>query len=65
MFFKDINEINRQAWLKQTLNALPEGARLLDAGAGKLKNRQYCGHLTVCHRPSASTKGRGGGRRAR
>ena len=45
MFIKNINEINRQAWLKQTLNALPEGARLLDAGAGELKNRQYCGHL--------------------
>lgn len=43
--FKDINEINRQAWLKQSLNALPSGARLLDAGAGELKNRQYCAHL--------------------
>lgn len=45
MFIKNINEINRQAWLKQTLNALPKGARLLDASAGELKNRQYCGHL--------------------
>lgn len=45
MFIKNINEINRQAWLKQTLTALPKGARLLDAGAGELKNRQYCGHL--------------------
>ncbi len=45
MFLKHINEINRQAWLKNTLNALPKGARLLDAGAGELKNRQLCGHL--------------------
>jgi ubiquinone/menaquinone biosynthesis C-methylase UbiE len=45
MFFKDVNEIQRQAWLKKTLAALPQGARLLDAGAGELKNRQYCDHL--------------------
>lgn len=45
MFIKNINEIDRQAWLKQTLTALPKGARLLDVGAGELKNRQYCGHL--------------------
>jgi ubiquinone/menaquinone biosynthesis C-methylase UbiE len=45
-FLVDINENNRQAWLKQTLAALPAGTRLLDAGAGELKNRQYCGHLT-------------------
>ena len=45
MLFKNINEINRQAWLKKTLAALPKGIRLLDAGAGELKNRQYCVHL--------------------
>ena len=45
MFIKNINEIDRQAWLKQFLTALPQGARILDAGAGELKNRQYCGHL--------------------
>ena len=45
MFLKDVNEIGRQAWLKQTLRQLPQGARLLDAGAGELKNRQYCSHL--------------------
>ena len=45
MFIKNLNEITRQAWLKKTLNALPEGARLLDAGAGELTNRLYCGHL--------------------
>lgn len=42
---KDINEINRQLWLQRTLAALPAGTRLLDAGAGELKNRQYCLHL--------------------
>jgi SAM-dependent methyltransferase len=45
LFSTDINESGRQAWLKRTLGALPAGLRLLDAGAGELKNRQYCGHL--------------------
>ena len=45
MFITDINELNRQAWLKSTLAGLPAGMRLLDAGAGELKNRQHCGHL--------------------
>jgi hypothetical protein len=45
MFRKNINELNRQAWLKQTLTSLPAGSRILDASAGELKNRQHCGHL--------------------
>jgi SAM-dependent methyltransferase len=45
IFSRDINEANRQAWLKKTLAALPAGVRLLDAGAGELKNRSYCSHL--------------------
>lgn len=45
MLTKNINEANRRAWLKQNLAALPAGARLLDAGAGELKNRRHSGHL--------------------
>jgi SAM-dependent methyltransferase len=45
MFSKDINESNRQAWLKETLGAVPANARLLDAGAGQLKNKKHCLHL--------------------
>ena len=61
MFLKNINEINRQAWLYQTLNALPKGARLLDAGAGELKNRQYCGHLDYVSQDFCQYKGSEGG----
>jgi ubiquinone/menaquinone biosynthesis C-methylase UbiE len=57
MFFKDINEINRQVLLSQTLSALPKGARLLDAGAGELKNRQYCGHLDYVSQDFCQYKG--------
>lgn len=41
----NLNETGRQAWLKRTLSQLPEGLRILDAGAGELKNRQWCSHL--------------------
>jgi SAM-dependent methyltransferase len=45
IFRREVNESARQEWLKKTLAALPAGARLLDAGAGELKNRAYCSHL--------------------
>jgi len=58
---KNINEINRQAWLKQTLNTLPKGVRLLDAGAGELKNRQYCSHLDYVSQDFCQYHGAEGG----
>lgn len=39
------NEAARQRWLSETLAALPAGLRLLDAGAGELRNRVHCRHL--------------------
>lgn len=61
MFIKDVNEIQRQAWLKKILEALPQGIRLLDAGAGELKNRQYCSHLNYVSQDFCQYQGRGGG----
>lgn len=61
MFNKNINELNRQAWLKQTLGALQKGARVLDAGAGELKNRQHCGHLDYVSQDFCQYQGSGGG----
>ncbi|RPH52580.1 MAG: class I SAM-dependent methyltransferase [Desulfobacteraceae bacterium] len=43
--YKNINEENRQLWLKKTLSAIPQGARILDAGAGELRNKPLCNHL--------------------
>ena len=60
MLITDINELNRQAWLKKTLLALPHGTRLLDAGAGELKNRQYCGHLDYVSQDFCQYEGAGG-----
>lgn len=45
MFTQNLNELNRQTWLHKTLTILPTGSRILDAGAGELKNRMHCGHL--------------------
>ncbi len=45
MFYKNTNELNRQAWLKKTLTALPAGSRILDAGACELKKRPHCRQL--------------------
>jgi SAM-dependent methyltransferase len=43
--YSDVNEFNRQAWLKKILESLPAGLSILDVGAGEQKNRKYCSHL--------------------
>jgi hypothetical protein len=63
MFAKNINEVHRQAWLKQTLATLPKGIRILDAGAGALNNRQYCGHLFYVSQDFCLYNGSEGGAR--
>jgi SAM-dependent methyltransferase len=45
LFYRNINEESRNIWLKKTLAAIPVGSRLLDAGAGELRNRSLCKHL--------------------
>ena len=39
------NENGRQRWLAHTLKAIPHGLRVLDAGAGELRNKPLCAHL--------------------
>src|SRR5688572_8138645 len=39
------NEERRIAWVKSTLQSLPAGLRLLDAGAGEQQYRKFCSHL--------------------
>ena len=39
------NEAGRQLWLAKTLAAIPRGLRILDAGAGELRNKPLCTHL--------------------
>lgn len=39
------NETTRVNWLENTLNKMPSGARLLDAGAGEQQFKKFCTHL--------------------
>ena len=62
MLYKNINEDNRQDWLKKTLAGLPGGLRILDAGAGELRNRPLCGHLAYVSQDFGQYKGDGDGK---
>ena len=62
MLYRNINEENRQAWLKKKLSGLPKGARILDAGAGELRNRPLCGHLDYVSQDFCQYEGAGDGK---
>lgn len=36
---------NREYWLEHTLLKLPAGSKILDAGAGEGRNKEFCSHL--------------------
>jgi SAM-dependent methyltransferase len=55
----DSNENSRQQWLLQTLRAIPPGLRLLDAGAGELRNRPLCSHLIYVSQDACQYEGKG------
>lgn len=42
---EDINALNRDKWVIEHLQALPAGIKMLDAGAGEMQYKEYCGHL--------------------
>ncbi|MEI6268155.1 MAG: methyltransferase domain-containing protein [Methylococcaceae bacterium] len=57
------NENNRNNWLLDILSTIPSGHRILDAGAGELRNKPLCAHLNyvsqdICqYEGSGDTKG--------
>lgn len=59
MIFKDKNELFRQKWLCDELSALPNGLRILDAGAGELQNKKYCTHLNYVSQDFCQYDGKG------
>jgi len=61
MFSDHVNEHFRQQWLKEALAALPVGARILDAGAGELRNKEYCVHLSYVSQDFCQYDGQRGG----
>ena len=55
------NESRRLQWLRTTLAAVADGERVLDAGAGELRNRAFCGHLQYVSQDFCQYEGRGDG----
>lgn len=55
----NVNEESRNAWLQATLASLPSGSRLLDAGAGELRNKPLCSHLVYVSQDICQYEGAG------
>ncbi len=55
------NEINRSEWVRETLEKIPPGGRILDAGAGERQYRKFCSHLKYVSQDFAQYDGAGDG----
>lgn len=55
------NESVRNEWLEKTLKSIPKGLKILDAGAGELKNKKYCAHLDYVSQDFCQYDGSGDG----
>lgn len=53
------NEENRTFWLQKTLAKIPQGNRILDAGAGEQQFRKFCTHLSYVSQDFAQYNGIG------
>lgn len=53
------NEANRNRWLAKTLAEMPAGLRILDAGAGELRNKPLCAHLDYVSQDICQYEGSG------
>jgi ubiquinone/menaquinone biosynthesis C-methylase UbiE len=53
------NEAFRHGWIEKALKDLPEGYRLLDAGAGECPYKKHCGHLSYVAQDFAQYTGDG------
>jgi SAM-dependent methyltransferase len=55
------NELVRLDWLEKKLRNIQPGKRLLDAGAGELRNKQFCQHLNYVSQDLCQYEGKGDG----
>lgn len=53
------NKQARDAWIRDVLNTIPEGCRILDAGAGEQQYRPYCRHLQYVSQDFGRYDGKG------
>jgi ubiquinone/menaquinone biosynthesis C-methylase UbiE len=56
------NKSKREAWIDKTLRSLPEGLRILDAGAGEQAHKPACQHLKYVSQDFAQYDGQGDNR---
>ena len=56
------NDEIRSNWVISELQSLPKGIKLLDAGAGELRFKQYCNHLEYISQDFGSYDGEGDGK---
>ena len=56
------NEIIRNQWLLRILKNIPDGLTILDAGAGELKNKEFCSHLKYISQDFSQYEGNGDGK---
>jgi SAM-dependent methyltransferase len=61
MWYRNRNDEQRVAWLQNRLAALRPGDRILDAGAGELRNRPLCDHLKYVSQDFCQYEGQGDG----
>jgi SAM-dependent methyltransferase len=55
------NESKRTEWIKARLKDVPPGSRVLDAGAGELRNKPFCTHLEYVSQDICQYEGSGDG----
>jgi ubiquinone/menaquinone biosynthesis C-methylase UbiE len=56
------NEKNRVIWLEKTLGKIPQGSRILDAGAGECQFKKFCSHLNYVSQDFNQYDGKGDGK---
>ncbi len=61
LLFRDFNAERRNQWLTAKLSQIPSGLRILDAGAGELKNQKHCKHLNYFSQDFCQYEGTGNG----
>ena len=54
------NESTRIQWIEKTLQKIPAGLTILDAGAGESQFKKYCGHLKYIAQDFGQYHGEGG-----
>jgi SAM-dependent methyltransferase len=57
-----LNDAVRTSWIEKALAAIPEGSRILDAGAGEKRHEKYCTHLAYVSQDFGRYDGTGDGR---